>query len=139
LAYLADVLAQPADVEVLEVHAVQQHLPLLRVKEAQQQVNDGGISSAGRADERHRLSGLDLQVVVSAYNHVGTGWVRELDALELDCAEDGALRFQPSIRGFRSMILNIWPIAALAQTNAVTGGASCPNAKLPMMMGKRLR
>ena len=70
-----------------DVDAVDQHAALLGVVEAQEQREDGALAGAGRADDRHRLAGLDRKAQAVQRRPVGPRRIGEGDVAELDRAE----------------------------------------------------
>ena len=57
--------AASASASVAHRHAVDRHAALLRVVEAQQQLQHGALAGAAGADQRHRLAGLHVEVEVA--------------------------------------------------------------------------
>jgi hypothetical protein len=57
----ADALAQVGQRQVAHRHAVDAHRALLRVVEAQQQLQHRALAGAAGADQRHGFAGPDLQ------------------------------------------------------------------------------
>ena len=57
-----DGAADVGDLQLAHVVPVQQHRPSVRVVQTRQQSRDGALPRAGRADERERLSGSEVQV-----------------------------------------------------------------------------
>ena len=57
----ADRAAQRLQRQVTHVHAVEADAAGLRIVEAQQQLEQGGLAGAGRADHGHRLAGADIE------------------------------------------------------------------------------
>ena len=64
LQHETDLLAQRSNREVPDVRAVDRDGPGHRIVEARDQVDDGGLASACRADKGRDLSGLDLETNV---------------------------------------------------------------------------
>jgi len=85
---VTDVAAQPLDVELPEVHAVQLDAPALGVVEAFHQVHQRALARAARAHQRHRAAGVDAQGVLLAHLDVRAGWVGEVHSLHVDVAGD---------------------------------------------------
>ena len=57
----ADGAAQGMQIQILDVHAVEQDVAALRIVEAQHQLEQRGLAGAGRADDGDRFAGLDLE------------------------------------------------------------------------------
>ena len=75
------------DVMGLAVLPVQQDAPAVEIVEAAQQVDDGALARAGRADERDALAGAHVQVDV--FQDVNALLVGEGDILKVHLAGDG--------------------------------------------------
>ena len=71
--------------DVAEVVSVEADRPGRRVVEAREQRRDRGLAGAGRADERERLAGMDLEIDAVQHRPVGTG-IGEVHVLEADLA-----------------------------------------------------
>jgi hypothetical protein len=56
-----DLPAEPADVQRLEVMAVQQHRPREGVVEPLYEADDGGFARSGRADEGAGFAGFEFE------------------------------------------------------------------------------
>src|SRR5215211_7625289 len=59
-----DLAAHACEVELSQVDAVVAHAAALRVVEPDRELDQRALARAGMADERHRLTGLDLDVDV---------------------------------------------------------------------------
>jgi len=88
LADQAELIAQPAHVERLDVLAVEHDRASLRVVEALEQLDDRGLTGARRARQRHRLSGGDGEAVAVAHEVIGRRGVGKDDVPHLDVALD---------------------------------------------------
>ena len=79
----ADLVAQRLQLVVAHVDAVDEHLALRGVVETRHEVDEGRFAGAGRADERHRLTLLRLEI--DAFEHgvtrvgVGEAHIAEFD------------------------------------------------------------
>ena len=89
----AEALVQAGQVVLAQVHAVEQHLPLRRVVQPREQLDQRRLAGAVQADQRDALAGLDVQVDVAQHIDVGAG-VAERDVPELDALADGRGRGQ---------------------------------------------
>ena len=79
----SDLRAQAAQRDVAQVVPVEAHRAGRRVVEAGEQRRDGRLAGAGRADERERLAGVDLEVDAAQDRPLAAG-VGEAHAFEAD-------------------------------------------------------
>ena len=87
LQHLTDVLPQVGDLDLANVHAVDQNLALLDVVIPADQVLDGGLTGTGGTNEGHTLTGLDLEGHVTQHPFAFT--IGEPDVLELNMTLEG--------------------------------------------------
>eukprot|EP00760_Papus_ankaliazontas_P002222 PhM_4_TR10894/c2_g1_i1/m.19535 len=85
----AHLAAPPHKVQVSQVDAVDEDLPLLGVVEALQQCDDRRLAAAGGPSEGVGPSTFQLKVEVLQDNKVGSGGVTECDVDELNCTCKG--------------------------------------------------
>jgi len=83
-----DLLPQPLDVQLPNVHAVDPHRPPRRVVEAQDQLHDRALPAPGTPHQRDGLPGCDVEVEVSEHGVVLARRVGERDVLQRDVALD---------------------------------------------------
>ena len=86
LQHLPKVAADAGDLDLADVHPVDQDLPPLELVIAADQREDGGLARAGGAHKGHRLAGLDVEG--DPLQHPLAGHVAEPDVPELDLAPD---------------------------------------------------
>ena len=82
-----------AEGEVANVHTVEQHLALLHIVKAQQEIGQGGLAGAGVTDDRHRLARVNGQQG-DVFNYAVVAQIGEADVTKFD---HGCLGF--GIRG----------------------------------------
>mmetsp|Transcript_5775 Transcript_5775/g.18396 ORF Transcript_5775/g.18396 Transcript_5775/m.18396 type:complete len:222 (-) Transcript_5775:3619-4284(-) len=88
LAHEPDARAEPAQVERLDVDAVELDAPRRRVVEALEQRDERRLAASGRAAQRRRLAGRDRERVAVADLEVAAGGGGELDVAHFDGAAD---------------------------------------------------
>ena len=76
--------SQPRQLKFLHVRVVDVHRTLDRVVETLQQLHARRLAAAGRADERHRLAGFDLEVDAVEERDIGPRRIVEWHGAKLD-------------------------------------------------------
>jgi len=82
----ADLRAEPLDVKILEVVAIELHNTLSRIVEPFDQAHNGGFARARCANESCGFAGLELDGKSFDDLNAGTGWIVELDIFESNAA-----------------------------------------------------
>lgn len=88
LAHQADLLAQPLDVQLADVVAINPHGPSRRVIEPLQKRHDGALAAAARPNQRDSLARIDRQRVLAAHVGIRPRRVRKSDTVDIDLARD---------------------------------------------------
>ena len=98
----ADLVAQTLERHVAHVVTVDQHAALGDIVEARQQIDDGRLAAAGRAQQRDGLARLDRERH-AAEHRLAALEVAESHVVELDsAAAPGPARLRPVCPGSRS-------------------------------------
>src|SRR5580692_10234909 len=93
------------ELEIPEIDAINQDMPGGRVPEAQQEVGEGRLAGAGRADDRDRGAGRDIEPDAFESWPAGAG-IGEADPLETDCrSSDRRRRAQRTIDDRRFFVM----------------------------------